>query len=129
MIKVQLALLLVLNAGILYSEEPDQAIPFYSYDNAEYFDDGDPYGLELKPPPIEKDTATKRHVKVGNAKVTVEVKNTDPLSQSNAEWDRMKKNKEKKPEEKKKSRFRDDKEEEKENHNPEASISIKWSSH
>lgn len=125
MIKVRLALFLVLSAGFCIAEQLDQLAPVYLYESAEYFDDGDPYGLELKSPCIEKDTPTKRHVDVGNAKVAVEVKNIDRLSQSQEEWDSMNKDKVRKPKEKKKSRLRDDKEEEKESDNPEASISIK----
>ena len=85
---------------------------------------GDPYGVELERPPIEVDTLTKRHAQVGNAKVTLEVKNIDKLSESEKEWDRIRP-KTKKPEEKKKSRFRNDKEEEKEDDDG-ASVSIKW---
>lgn len=125
--KMRLSLLLALNIGHACAEELEEATPPHSYESAEYFDDGDPYGLELKPPVVEKDTPTKRHVNVGNANVTVEVKNIDKLSESEAEWDRIRP-KTKKPEEKKKSRFRDDKEEKKEDDNPEASISFKWSS-
>jgi hypothetical protein len=116
---MRLSLLLVVNAGFIYAEDPEQSTPSY----AEYFDDGDPYGVELERPPVEKDTPTKRHAKVGNAKVTVEVKNIDKLSESEKEWDRIRP-KSKKPQEKKKSRFRDDKEEEDDDDS--ASVSIKW---
>lgn len=110
--------LFTLSLGILFAEETEQVTPF-SY---EYYDDGDPYGLELKRPKVEEDTPTKRHAKVGNADVTVEVKNIERLAESEQQ-NNFTKNK--KPEEKKSSGFQRDKDKE-ESDNPEASISIKW---
>lgn len=118
-----LSLLLVVNAGFLYAEKPEESTPGYSYESAEYFDDGDPYGLELKRSPIEEDTSTKRHAKVGNVNVSVEAKNIEKLSESEKEWDRIRPKPKKSPE-KKKSRFRDDKKEDKDDEE-EASVSIK----
>ncbi len=67
----------------------------------------------LTPNPEPQDGTAK----VGNATITVNVENTDFLSQCQAEWDKIqeKKNPKKKDEDK-----------DKKHHNPEASITIKW---
>lgn len=120
----QYALLTFSLATLVSAEEAEQVAPFYSYEHVEYYDDGDPYGLELRRPKIEEDTPTKRHTRMGNADVTVEVKNIERLSESEQQGSLQKK---KKTEEKKSSRFHEDREEKKEeSDNPEASISIKW---
>ena len=66
--------------------------------------------------------------KIGNAEVTVDVENTDFISQCQAEWES--KRKKDAPKEKKESRFGKDKdeqkEEKKEDHSPRVKISAKW---
>jgi len=64
--------------------------------------------------------------KIGNARVTVDVENTDFLSQCQAEWDSIQKNN---PKKKKRSSLSDEKndDEKKDDHSPKVSASIKWS--
>jgi hypothetical protein len=113
-----------------HEEECEQttsfAYPFF-YDDTDSFSYEDTSEDKPKTDSAKNDSPTAQHAKIGKAKVTVDVENTDFLSQCQAKWEKMKKKKE--PEKKKRSRFRDDKdEEEKEDHSPRVSASIKWSS-
>jgi hypothetical protein len=134
--RTRLAMLLLLTqasfAAILplHAEDPEEGISYpypFVYDDADSFSDEDESELESKVDSSKDESPTAWHGTIGKAKVTVDVENTDYLSQCQAKWDSMQK--ENKPEKKKKSRFKDDDEddEEKEDHSPRVSASIKWS--
>jgi hypothetical protein len=133
--RTQLAVLLLLTQTSFAEISPSHAedleegtsypYPFF-YDDTDSFSDEDTSGLESKADTSKGESPTAWHGTVGKAKVTVDVENTDFLSQCQAKWDSMQKKNE--PEKKKRSRFKDDEdEEEKEDHSPRVSASIKWS--
>jgi hypothetical protein len=119
--RTRLAMLLLLTqasfAAILplHAEDLEEGIsypyPFVYEDESE---------LESKADSSKDESPTAWHGTIGKAKVTVDVENTDYLSQCQAKWDSMQK---KNKPEKRKSRFKDDDED----HFPRVSASIKWS--
>jgi hypothetical protein len=130
-----LAMLLLLTQAVFAEippsrvEDPEEGIsypyPFF-YDDTDSFSAEDAGEHESKNDSSKDESPSAWHGTIGKAKVTVDVENTDFLSQCQAKWDSMQKKN--KPEKKKKSRFNDDEdEEEKEDHSPRVTASIKWS--
>jgi len=109
-------------------ENPEEgtsySYPFF-YDDTNSFSAEDTGKHESKKDSLKDKSASTWHGAIGKADVTIDVENTDFLSQCQAKWDSMQKKN--KPEKKRKSRFMDnDKdEEEKEDHSPRVSASIK----
>ena len=129
--KTTLAILLLLTQAV-FAEIPPSCVgdpeegtsylyPFF-YDDTDSFSAEDADEHESKKDSSKDESPTAWHGTIGNAKVAVDVENTDFLSQCRAKWDNIKKKN--KPEKKKKSHFKDD-EEEKEDHSPRVSASIK----
>ena len=102
--------------------------PFF-YDDTDSFSDEDESELESKADESKK-SPTAQHARIGKAKITVDVENTDFLSQCQAEWERTQKKDE--PKKSKSSNFRKDSDDEKDDkekdHSPRARFLIEWSS-
>ncbi len=102
--------------------------PFFYDDTESYFDE-DAGALESKADSSKAKSPPAWQGNIGKAEVTIDVENTDFLSQCQDKWDKMQKKN--KPEEKKKERSNhwddeDDKDEDKDDHSPHVSVSIKW---
>jgi hypothetical protein len=114
--------------GLLFSHEEaleegvSYAYPFINDEDADF--SSTPF--DSKPITPKEESPTARHANIGKARVTVDAKNIDFVSQCRAEWEsREKKNDSKKE---KKSNSRKDKKDDKEDddHGPSVKLSIKW---
>lgn len=108
-------------------EESSYPYPLF-YNEVDSFSEEDADRRESKTDSSKAESPNARHGKIGNATVTIDVENTDFISQCQAEWEkRQKKNA---SEKKKRSHFsndeNDEKEDKKEDHSPKARILIEW---
>jgi hypothetical protein len=108
-------------------EESSYPYPLF-YDGADSFSDEDTDRRKSKADSSKAESPSAWHGKVGNATVTIDVENTDFISQCQAEWERREKKNA--SEKKKRSHFsndeNDEKEDKKEDHSPKARILIEW---
>lgn len=74
-------------------EGTSYSYPFF-YDDADSFSDEDVSKLESMTDSSKDASSSAWHGKIGNAKVTVDVENTDFLSQCQAKWESKHKKKE-----------------------------------
>jgi hypothetical protein len=109
------------------AEEVEEGITYqypFSYENTDSFFAEDVDKDESKKVPSKDESPSAWQGTLGKGKLTVDVENTDFVSQCQAKWDKIKEKN--KPEEKKKPRRKDDEDKkEKKDHNPR--VSIKWS--
>jgi hypothetical protein len=98
------------------------------YEDTDSFSDEDLSDLESKADSSKDESPSAWHGKIGTAKVTVDVENTDFLSQCKAEWEKRQKKNE--PKKKKRSHFSkdedDENEDEKEDHSPRVRFLMEW---
>lgn len=107
-------------------EEPEESVfyPYpFVYDSDDAVDD-DESDSKSKPKSSKKESKNAWHGKLGTAEMTIDVENTDFVSQYKAEWERIRKKNA--PEKEKKFSSKKDDDDEEENYSPQVKFSIKW---
>lgn len=107
------------------AEDFEKSLPYPTfYEYTDSMDDESDLEKGIESPKDKPSAAWEGNI--GKAKVTVDVENTDFLSQCQAKWEGIKKKNE--PKKEKRSRFRkDDEEEEEKDYSPCVSAKIHWS--
>ncbi len=115
--------------SLSYAEEPEENVVYpypFVYDTDDTVDE-DKSDRESKPESSKKESKNAWHGKLGAAEVTIDVENTDFISQHQAERERIRKKNA--PEKEKKSSSKKDDDDEEKDHSPHVKFSIKWGDH